>query len=85
VLDSPVERITTNLKFTVKNTVNQSDWHDLKTSDYGKFDSVCNETMVGFWQTSGQVSCVVGKQINKNDDIVLDEQKTWSKQAYFKV
>jgi hypothetical protein len=42
---------------------------DLKTSDYGSFDSICGKTMVGFVQTAGgggstmtehKVSCFYG-------------------------
>jgi hypothetical protein len=88
VLDQggPIERITVNLKYTIKKEISPSDWPKAATSDYHKFDSVCHETMVGFWQDGGtNISCVVGKQVNASDDIVLDEQKTWYKQAYFKV
>ena len=46
----PPERITANFKYTVKDSVDQKSWGNLKTSQYEKFDSICNETMVGFWQ-----------------------------------
>lgn len=82
----PVERITANFKHTVKNSVSPSDWADLQTGDYSKFDSICNQTMVGFWQTDGPaISCVIGRQIDASDDIVIDAAKTDYKQAFFKV
>jgi len=72
------ERITTNFKYTVKDMLSESSWKYLKTSDYDSFDSVCTETMVGFWQnkTDNKLSCVTGRQIHKDNDIVLDAEKS---------
>jgi len=51
-------RFITNLKYTVKPQVSKDPTQDsvdefqqLKTSDYNKFDSQCDKTMVGFVQT----------------------------------
>ena len=78
VLDQggPVERITANFKYTIKSEVPETMWSSRKSSDYKSFDSICNETMVGFWQSPGlegpATSCVIGKQIKKDTDIVAD-------------
>ena len=83
-----MERITTNLKYTIKDSIDQSLWSTPKSSDYDYFDSICSETMVGFWQTKGQsqstINCVIGKQIQQDNDFVLDEEKSTDTQSYFR-
>jgi hypothetical protein len=52
VLDQggPAERITANFKFTIKDAVPVDQWASKSTGDFSSFDSICSETMVGFWQ-----------------------------------
>lgn len=90
VLDEPTERITTNFKYTIKDSIPKDMWSSRKTGDYSSFDSICSETMVGFWQAhhgSGEpsTSCVIGRQIQKDTDIVVDSEKSNTSQTYFKV
>jgi len=71
-----VERISANFKYTIKDIVPKHLWSSRVTSDFASFDSICNETMVGFWQSPGvggpATSCAIGKQIKKDNDIVAD-------------
>ena len=90
VLEEPTERITANFKYTIKDSIPQDRWMTRKTSDYSSFDSICSETMVGFWQASSHegshaTSCVIGRQVHKDTDIVVDNEKSNTAQSYFKV
>ena len=72
------QRFITNFRYNAKSSLSADPttdlglmFADLKTSDYGSFDSVCSKTMVGFVQTAGgagstmtehKVSCFYGSQ-----------------------
>ena len=74
-------RFLTNFKYTLKNDISKNPSQELvqkfdtlKTGDYNKFDSLCDQTMVGFVQQipsitnkayslgEHQVQCFYGKQ-----------------------
>lgn len=75
-------RFISNFRYSIKNGLSQdplqdggSKFEQLKTDDYGSFDSKCNESMVGFVQSiHGQVSmkthkaqCFYAKQVKHYD------------------
>jgi len=43
------ERFIANFKHTIKKQVPINSWSTRTSADYNSFDSICNETMVGFW------------------------------------
>jgi len=74
-------RFLTNFKYTVKNDISKKPsqelfqkFESLKTGDYNKFDSLCDQSMVGFVQqipsitnksyslTEHQIQCFYAKQ-----------------------
>lgn len=63
-LGAPYRKFTANFKYLVKPTVSDHKYKGLKTDDYSKFDSICNETMVGFVQNTktGKWQCARAKQ-----------------------
>ena len=68
-------RFTANFKYTVKDSVPLAQRKSLKSFDYGKFDSECTQTMVGFYQTQDdELHCAYAVQTHAAiNSIVIDE------------
>jgi hypothetical protein len=67
-LGAASKKFIANFRYEVKKDVEKSEWKNLKTDDYHKFNSICNETMIGFIQNTktGKWQCARAKQTKKS-------------------